>query len=381
MTQTFVQRLAHLHPSYSRKSFETSSTLRQVYLTPEYGWEFACGCADARVTFPLSVDGREKWLFRAYLLRLAPATYPCRAVKDAHQIRQSPSLSAKLNAMLMAGLGRPVEEHLSLVSEKTGIPKPTVEAYEVLFFNVLDRPRDGLYISHIVYPDTRLVEYDVDYFDKTPIADLLLRAAFNHREIDLVLRLTGMTNVACRQELATLGEQEKQLETSIISNASLMAQLGLLNQRSTGLDRATKLLAAKGVSSSSASSPEPQVPHDIAGELAAALAAMQPLTSKDRNDLHAAARPGSSYWHDEEGNIMPVDYAEFSPNPRPPASAPSAPSAPFVKFPQPVSGIWRNKDSDNPVVIVARMSEPGLPDHYLTAEGVGLPVSEVFFYN
>ncbi len=78
---------------------------------------------------------------------------------------------------------------------------------------------------------------------------------------------------------------------------------------------------------------------------------------------------------------MPVDFAEFSPNPRPPASAPSTPFAPFVKFPDPVSGIWRNKDSDNPVVIVARISEPGLPDHYLTAEGVGLPVSEVFFGN
>jgi hypothetical protein len=337
--------------------------------------------AQERKTFPLMVIGRDRWLFIAYMAILNPALHSSRDVEDAREIRLSPSLSAKLNAMLMAGLGKPADEHLSLVAEKTAIPKPTVEAYEILFFNVLDRPRDSLYISHVVYPDSRVVELDEDYFDKTPIADLLLRAAFNHRDIDLVLRLTGMTDEACRQELATLGEQQKQLETSIMGNALLMSKMGLLNQRSAGLNRASTLLAASSASPTSVNPPEPEVPHDLAGELAAALASVPPLTPKDRADLRAAARPGSSYWQDEEGNIMPVDFAEFSPNPRPPASAPSTPFAPFVKFPDPVSGIWRNKDSDNPVVIVARISEPGLPDHYLTAEGVGLPVSEVFFGN
>jgi hypothetical protein len=381
MNASLVERLAQLQSRNARDLDDKARNRFAIQYNADVGWCMVNTYARERKTFPLPVIGRDRWLFIAYMAILNPAVHSSRDVEDARELRLSPSLSAKLNALLMAGLGQPADEHLSLVAEKTGIPKPTVEAYEVLFFNVLDRAADHAYISHVVYPDSRVVELDEDYFDKTPIADLLLRAAFNHRDIDLVLRLTGMTDEACRQELATLGEQQKQLETSIMGNALLMSKMGLLNQRSAGLNRASTLLAASSATPTSVNPPEPEVPHDLAGELAAALASVPPLTPKDRADLRAAARPGSSYWHDEEGNIMPVDYAEFSPNPRPPASAPSAPLAPFVKFPDPVSGIWRNKDSDNPVVIVARMSEPGLPDHYLTAEGVGLPVSEVFFGN
>jgi hypothetical protein len=50
-------------------------------------------------------------------------------------------------------------------------------------------------------------------------------------------------------------------------------------------------------------------------------------------------------------------------------------------FPQPVTAIWRNKDSDKPVVLVGKMSAPGLPDHFLTDKNTGIPASEVLFGN
>lgn len=38
-----------------------------------------------------------------------------------------------------------------------------------------------------------------------------------------------------------------------------------------------------------------------------------------------------------------------------------------------------NKDHDLPVILVAIMSQPGLPDHYLTDTKTGIPTSEVVF--
>lgn len=140
MTQTFVEHIARLHPSYSRKSFETASTFRQVYLNPSYGWEFACDCADARVKFPIGLKGRDQWLFRAYMMRLNPADFHIPHVEEAFLISRDPIKSRALKALLIAGLEKPVDEHLRLVVEKTGYAKRVVEAFEILFFNVLDRP-------------------------------------------------------------------------------------------------------------------------------------------------------------------------------------------------------------------------------------------------
>ena len=143
-------------------------------------------------------------------------------VETAFQISQQPCLSAKLKAMLMTGLGHPIDAHLHLVAEVTGIPRRTVEAFETLFFNVLDRHQDGLYLSSLAYPGGRPVEFDEDYFETTPIADLILRAAYNHRDIELISRLAGMTEADCKKELTALRSREAELEARIVGNALLL---------------------------------------------------------------------------------------------------------------------------------------------------------------
>lgn len=376
MNEELIEPLAQLQGRDSRDLNEKARGWFEILYSPDAGWRMANTYARERKKFPLQLVGRDRWLFIAYMALLNPATHHDRDVEDARQFRANPGTAAKLNALIMAGLGQPTDDHLQLVAEKTGFSKGAVEAYETLFFNVLDRAADRAYISQVVYPDTRVVELAEDYFDTTPAADLLLRAAYNHRDIDLVLRLAGMTAKACRQELAALSTQEKEVTDAIMGNALLMSKLGLLNQRSTGLTRATSLLAPSSARPGSVSPVESEVPHDLAGELAAALAAVQPLADDERRDLQAAARPGTSYLHDEEGNLIPFDFADLVPGV---SKHYDAPSVPFVKFPEPINGIWRNKDFDKPVVIVARMSEPGLPDHYLTGENTGIPVSEVFF--
>ena len=376
MNAKLVERLARLAPRDSSELAEAARAFVQIYSNPAFGWHIARAFARARMVFPVTVIERDHWLWNAYLMHLDPIIFRHGDVETAFQISRQPGLSGKLKAMLMAGVGAPVDAHLNLAAEKTGIPRRTVEAFEILFFNVLDRQQDGLYLSSLAYPDGRLVEPDEDSFETTPIPDLLLRAAYNYRDINLVAHLAGMTEADRNKELTALRDLEGELEARIFGNAQLIAKLGILNQPSVGLQRATQLLSSGRSRKSKPAELESQTPHDTAGELAAALAAIPPIT--DRREMHAAASPSRSYLHDDDGNITACDFSDVVP---PASQAVASPPEPLVMFPEPITAIWRNKDFDQPVTLIGRMSEPGLPDHYLTAGKNGIPVSEVFFEN
>ena len=373
-----VEQLARLETGDSSDLAEAARAFVQIYSNPAVGWRIAQFYGRTKTPFPITVIGRDHWLFSAYLMHLDPVAYRSSAVETAFEISQQPGLSAKLKAMLMTGLGDPIDAHLSLVAEMTGIPQDAVDAFEILFFNVLDRHQDSAYLSEIVFPESRIVEQAEDYIGTTPVADLILRAAYNHRDIDLVLRLAGMTEADCRKECTALRNSEAKLEARIFGNALLIAQTGNLNQPGGGLQRATDLLASVRSRKSKPAEVENQKPHDIAGELAAALAAIPPLTDAERREMHAAARPSRSYLHDDEGNITACDFSDVVP---PASQAVADPPETLVMFPAPINAIWRNKDFDQPVTLLGKMSEPGLPDHYLTAGKNGIPVSEVFFEN
>jgi hypothetical protein len=165
-----------------------------------------------------------------------------------------------------------------------------------------------------------------------------------------------------------------------MGNALLMARSGLLNQRSVGMQHATTLLTASRSAHNQTEAMTCPAEYDLAAELAAALAAVPPITETDTQEARAASRPGRSYWSDDDGNITAFDDDDdMDDAPTPPPAAP--PCEPIMRFPEPRSAIWRNRDCDQPVTLVARMSAPGLPDHYLTEANVGIPVSEVFFEN
>ena len=373
-----VERLARLEARHSSGIAKRVGAFVQIHSNSAFGWHISRAFARARMMFPVTVIGRDHWLFSAYLMHLDPVAYRRSDVETAFQISQQSGVSGKLKAMLMTGVGRPVDAHLNLVAEKTGIPRRTVEAFEILFFNVLDRHQDRLYLSSLAYPDGRLVEFDEDYFETTPISDLLLRAAYNYRDIDLAVHLAGLDHASLMRELFALRESEAELAKQIMGNALVMAKAGLLNQRSAGIQRATTLLAVKRPPPDKANDAAGQDPYNISDELAAALVAIPPITDADRQEMRAESRPGQSYWHDDAGNIMALDPSDAVPNS---SQSVDCSSDPLVMFPEPITAIWRNKDFDQPVTLVGRMSAPGFPDHYLNSNGTGIPVSEVIFEN
>jgi hypothetical protein len=302
-----VERLARLEPQGASGIVQEAGAIVQIHSNPAFGWHIARAFARVRLPFPMTVIGRDHWLFQAYLLHLNPTGRFDPSVLEAHQLSQQPGISATLKAMLIAGLGEPVDAHLNLVAEKTGISRRTVEAFEVLFFNVLDRHEDGLYLSEIVYPDGRLVEFAEDYFESTPISDLLIRAGYNHRDVDLVAHLSGLDDASFVAALAKLKDREAELEKQIMGNALVMAQSGLLNQRSAGMQRATTLLSASRSARNQTETVTCPSDYDLSAELAAALDAVPPISDADRQEAQAASRPGRSYWSDDAGNISAFD--------------------------------------------------------------------------
>ena len=308
VTSKLVESLARWEKLTLSGSIQVPHPFCQIHLNPSFGWHTARAFARARTTFPLVAIGRDRWLFRAYLLHLNPNGHSDLSVREAYNISRQPSTSAKLKAMLITGLGDPIDAHLDIVAAKSGIPRPTVEAFEVLFFNVLDRHQDGAYISHIVYPDGRAVELKEDYFETTPIPDLLLRVAYNKRDIDLVARLSGMDASCCAKELASLQNAGSELEKHIMANALLIGEIWLLNQPSVGMQRAIALLTAKR------SARKPIKPlalpedYDVSAQLRAALEPMGPaMTEADQDEVRTKFPPGRSYRHDEDGNIFVID--------------------------------------------------------------------------
>ncbi len=366
-----VNRLAIRDPEYSTPFSLGSNATRQSYFNPAFGWHIATSCARARVAFPETVLGRDHWLFRAYLWQVNQAAYPAPHVAEAAHLSRLP-IANTLKAMLITGLGDPPAKHLDLVAAKTGIPRPTVEAYEILFFNVLDRPSDEAYLSSIVYPEGRLVEYDEDYFETAAIPDLILRAAYSHRGIELVERLAGMRGANYAEEMQDRRDYERELEQKFMGTALVMASCGYMNQRSPAIQRATTLLAA-GRSSRNQPQAEttPSGPNSSALDLAAALNLTTPAPDSILPRTMATSPSGSTHPPGETVGENVVNTPEPSPA--------LSPADSVMPFSESIQAIWSNKDFDKPVTLVAKMSSPGFPDHYLTAENTGVPVSEVRF--
>lgn len=217
------------------------------YVNPAFGWDIATAFADARKPFPTPVIGRDHWLLRAYMLRLDSVRWYCPTVVDAWSIANLPearSLKSKLCSLLIAGCGRDPYIHRREVARAFNIDVSVIEAFDILFYNVLDRASDEGFLSELVYPSSRVVEMSEDYMRQTDVADLLLRAGYNHRDLQMSAFLAGVGDQSYLAKLASRDDREQELTRQLMGNALLLVNAGAMNQRSVGLSRAGTLLAS-----------------------------------------------------------------------------------------------------------------------------------------
>lgn len=127
------------------------------------------------------------------------------------------------------------------IAKSTGIPEPTIKAYEQLFFNILDRKKEAAFIASVVYPETRLVELQENYYKNESNNMLLKRSAYNNGPDDLMY-MAGLKTGHLR---GAGTEMAAKLEDSIMANGYYLARNGFLNQRySTGVNNAKMLITA-----------------------------------------------------------------------------------------------------------------------------------------
>jgi hypothetical protein len=220
-----------------------------TYIQTNFGYYIALQFANRRLPFPLTLMGRDQWVYKAYLMKLDPWANYDRHVAEAYHlatyVKGAPHLGQHLKAMLLSFKDHTTPEaHLEAVSRRTGVSVATLDAFEILFFNVIDRRDDALYMASEVYPDTRIVEFDENYMRNSTHADLIKRVAYNHRDMDLTAYLAGLGDHTYLRRLAASDDREADLTRYLMGNGLILAHTSLLNQRSIGMSRVSSLLAA-----------------------------------------------------------------------------------------------------------------------------------------
>lgn len=204
------------------------------------GWKSAKQLALTDHPFPCFIEGHDDWIFKAYLFCINPIKYRNEHVSNALGLASSRMRSSRevINSML-------VQENYSYqdIGKDTCIPADTIAAYEKLFFNVVDRHLDHMFIRNVVYPNGRFVEMYDDYLKNEELGNILLRVGYNNGKSD-VLHFAGFKS-GLLGTMAALDMPQK-LESIIMANGYILARNGWANQRehAVGLSSARNLIAA-----------------------------------------------------------------------------------------------------------------------------------------
>lgn len=218
------------------------------YVNVAVGWYFATEFARIG-RFPLHMVGKDEWVFKAYLMRKDPKRFHNQHIADAFCLATIPegqNMGDSIRGMIIAGCKGKLtpDEHLEGVARSLGTHVDTVKAFEVLFYNVLDRWRESLIIGKRIYPEGRGVEMQEGYFQNTPIADLIARAGYNYQDPNMVSYMAGIGDMNYMSTLAGRSDREDFLERMLMGNGLMLMHMGGSNARGPGLSRATAMLTA-----------------------------------------------------------------------------------------------------------------------------------------
>lgn len=238
MTSDTIRKLAVYLPQdsmYFAGSIEQASPSRRAALRdrvaiclqdPAFGWHFASDFARRKERLPVAAYESGTGIARAHGFLTDVLTVdeaPARVYELLHPTQSSTRML--LNALLIC---RDIE--LNGIATATGIPEQVVSLYSEVLFNVRDRAKERTYISSLLYPQTRAVEFHSEYLDRVTPALLLLRAGYNYGSEE-VLYLAGLRPQGVVQQSESNAVDD--LERMIKHNAKVLSRHGGLNQRNS----------------------------------------------------------------------------------------------------------------------------------------------------
>ena len=212
-----------------------------AYKDLSLGWKSAQLLANSDIAFPCFLQGDDLWLFKAYLYCIDSKKFFNRAVAEARGLASNHMSrdNETINALLISD-----DVDYKYISRRTSLGEDTVKAYERLFFNIVDRKQDHMFIKNVVYPDGRMVEMFDDYLKNEDLGKILIRTGYNNGA-EHVLHFAGFKS-GLVHSLANGNDMPAQLEALFMANGYLLARSGWLNQRANavGLHNARNILQA-----------------------------------------------------------------------------------------------------------------------------------------
>ncbi len=219
-----------------------------AYKDLDFGFRLCKLCADNALGLPPLYELEDEPLWRCWLYCLDPKKSPDPIIRQIIGLMtpEMAGMRATLKGMLLAR-----EATHANVAAALRLDPAVVRAFEVLFFNVLGRKQDLLYLQTVVYPEGRLGELNPGYLRSSRPEHALMRAGLKNGFED-VLYWSGASTEAL-DNLAAV-QSSSSLEKLMTGFGVLLARNGELNQsgyESPGLMNARQVIAAQKMSGES----------------------------------------------------------------------------------------------------------------------------------
>lgn len=211
--------------------FDQDEVVRFIrsYNETDFAWKAASELAKMDCVLPIFPHGSDRWFYRCWLLLKDTAGQkhnedfdPIREAFVWNQMPEHRPTRELIEALLLCP-----GSSTHRVARVLNIEENVVEAYECLFFNVIDRRADSLFLRNVVYPDTKMEEMVQGYFEKANLGQVLLRLGYNYTMED-VLHFAGVRQPAYREGV-TEAQAFAEFQKTTMANGCIMASTGFLN--------------------------------------------------------------------------------------------------------------------------------------------------------
>jgi len=216
-----------------------------AYITPEFGWNAAMSLHQFGMRRNGFLDGRSQWIHLASIclergLEEESHDPRLRAVQWAWKIRHDEKMAITRHTLEGALVVADATREGAAVA--LGLDLDIVEAYETLFWNVVDRNADLTYLQTVVYPDGRLEEMVSGFIQRANMDKLLHRLGYNSGIVDLSwgagLRLTPVNSTS----IQVAKEQNERLTLSI--GALMLRNFGHFHEQHPQVTSSRQLISA-----------------------------------------------------------------------------------------------------------------------------------------
>lgn len=208
-----------------------------IYNALDFGWRYVKALIEADSPLPYDLEPAEEALYRCYVFESGIGDDPdlvyAIALAQEHNYYQASVIQGLL--LVPGATWRSVARHVRL-------PVDVIMLYEQLFFNVLDRKNERLFISKLVFPQGRIgaLANEVDRLD---VRMVLRRAGYENGAED-VLWAAGITR-GFPQGAMDASRCAKELEEYILKTTLFMAKNGFLYDREKMRDGISLIMAGR----------------------------------------------------------------------------------------------------------------------------------------